>query len=109
MLSNVRPRVSGSVARTTKNATHTTATYSTHVPVAPSAFTSGMNEPVTTTLATSLAAAPEAAPTLLASDGNTSALTTYGIGAMLAEKLSLNTRIPSTAIYGAHACPTGLK
>ena len=39
------------------------------------------------------------APVLLASDGNTSALTTYGIGAMLAEKLSLNTRIPSTAIH----------
>ena len=52
-------------------------------------------------MATSLAAAPAAAPTLLASDGNTSALTTYGIGAMLAEKLSLNTKMPSTAIHGA--------
>jgi hypothetical protein len=31
-----------------------------------------MKVPVTTTLATSLAAAPAAAPTLLASDGNTS-------------------------------------
>ena len=53
--------------------------------------------------------APAAAPVLLASDGNTSALTTYGIGAMLAEKLSLNTRIPSTAIHGAHACPAGVR
>ena len=41
--SKVRPRVSGSVARTTKNAPHTTHTYSTHTRVAPKHSTSGMN------------------------------------------------------------------